>query len=96
MEFYTSVARYGNNILYRGLEDGLRVKKKVPFKPTLFVPSNKNQTRWTGLDGTNVEPITFGNMKEAGDFAKRYDGVENLQIFRAAHYVTQYLFLIHL
>ena len=64
MEFYTSVARYGNNLLYRGVKDGLRVKTKIPFKPTLYVPSNKNETRWTGLDGTNVEPITFGNMKE--------------------------------
>ena len=91
MEFYTSVARYGNNLLYRGVENGLRVKKKIPFKPTLFVPSNKTQTRWTGLDGTNVEPITFGNMKEAGDFAKRYDGVENFKIFGTTNYVTQYI-----
>ena len=91
MEFYTSVARYGNNLLYRGVENGLRVKKKIPFKPTLFVPSNKKQTRWTGLDGTNVEPITFGNMKEAGDFAKRYDGVENFKIFGTTNYVTQYI-----
>ena len=91
MEFYTSVARYGNNLLYRGVEHGLRVKKKIPFKPTLFVPSNKNQTRWTGLDGTNVEPITFGSMKEAGDFAKRYDGVENFKIYGTTNYVTQFI-----
>ena len=91
MEFYTSVARYGSNLLYRGVENGLRVKKKIPFKPTLYVPSNKKETRWTGLDGTNVEPIKFGNMKEAGDFAKRYDGVENFKIFGTTNYVTQYI-----
>jgi DNA polymerase elongation subunit (family B) len=91
MDFYTSVARYGNNLLYRGIENGVRVKKKIPFKPTMFVPSNKRESRWTGLDGSNVEPITFGNMKEAGDFAKRYDGVENFKIFGTTNYVTQFI-----
>jgi hypothetical protein len=80
MEFYTSVTRYGNNILYRGYKDGVRVKKRVPFQPTLFIPTPKKQTPWKGLDQINLEPIKLESMKEASDFIKRYDNVENFRV----------------
>ena len=39
MNFYTSVNRYGNNILYRGFESGKRVEKKIPYMTSLFIPN---------------------------------------------------------
>ena len=71
MEFYTSVTRYGNNILYMGYKNGVRIKKRVPFQPTLFIPSKQKQTAWRSLDNINLEPIKFDSMKEASDFIKK-------------------------
>ena len=42
-KFYTSVERFGNNILWRGYEDGKRFSYKVPFKPTLYLQTKNNQ-----------------------------------------------------
>ena len=32
MNFYTNVSRYGNMLLYRGIENGKRVQKKIKYK----------------------------------------------------------------
>ena len=50
MDFYTSVLTVGNNILYRGVKNGKRIKLKVAYSPTLFVPSNKS-TKYKSLHG---------------------------------------------
>ena len=34
MNFYTNVSRYGNMLLYRGIENGKRVQKKIKYKVT--------------------------------------------------------------
>ena len=57
MNFYTNVGRYGNMLLYRGIENGNRVSRKVKYKPTLYVATSK-PTDWTALDGTPVAPVT--------------------------------------
>ena len=76
MDFYTTVERYGNNLLYRGYSGTERVQKKIPFRPTLFVRSDKGS--WKNLQGQPVEPIEFDSMREATDFIKRYDGISNM------------------
>jgi len=80
MNYYTNVASVGNNILYRGIKDGRRVKLKIAYTPTLFLPSKK-QTKFTSLDGEHLEPMKFESIREARDFVKRYDGVENFRIY---------------
>ena len=90
-EFYTSVVRYGNNILYRGYRDGVPIKEKIPYKPTLFVQSDKNTSGWTSIDRVKVEPIRFDSMKEATDFQKRYDGIDNFKIYGMNNFVTQFI-----
>lgn len=90
MNFYTSVNRYGNNILYRGFEDGNRIEKKIPYMPTLFVPTDK-ETGWNNLQNNPVQPMTFDTMRDAGDFIKKYDGVDNFPIYGTTNYVTQFI-----
>ena len=90
MNFYTSVNRYGNNILYRGFEDGQRIDKKIPYMPTLFVPTDK-ETGWSNLQNQPVQPITFDTMRDAGDFIKKYDGVDNFPIYGTTNYVNQFV-----
>lgn len=89
-EFYTSVLRYGNNILYRGYENDKPVKRKIPFRPTLFMAGSKN-SGWTTLEGLPVDPIQFDSMSEATDFLKRYDGVSNFTVHGNNNYVAQFI-----
>lgn len=89
-KFYTSISRYGNNILYRGYEDGHRVKKKVKFKPTLFV-KGKGKSEFNALDGTNVDPIKFDSMRDAREFCDRYEGVNNFTIYGNQNYIAQFI-----
>ena len=90
MNFYTSVNRYGNNILYRGFEDGKRIEKKIPYMPTLFIPSTK-ETGWFNLQNQPVQPVTLDSMKDARDFIAKYDGVDNFPVYGTTNYVTQYI-----
>jgi len=79
-KFYTSVASVGNNILYRGVENGRRVKVKIPYSPTLFLPSKK-ESPWKTLKGETLEPMKFDGIRDAREFIKLYEGVENFKIY---------------
>jgi len=74
MDFYTNVQSYGNYILYRGIMDGKRVKQRVEYQPSLYLPSKK-QTAYKSLDGVNLEPKRFDSIRDARDFFKKYDGI---------------------
>lgn len=79
-KYYTNVLCYGSNILYRGVENGRRVRNKIQYSPTLFLPTKKS-TEWKTLHGELLEPISFETIREARDFVKKYEGVENFKIF---------------
>jgi DNA polymerase elongation subunit (family B) len=89
-KFYTTVSRYGKNILYRGYQDGRRIKRKIPFKPTLFV-KGKGKSQYKTLDDLSVDPIKFDSMYEAKEFVEKYKDVENFTIYGNTNYVAQYL-----
>ena len=88
--FYTSIGRYGNNLLYRGYDNGSRIKRKITFKPTLYV-KGKGNSKFHALDGTNVDPIKFANMREAKEFIDKYDGIENFTVYGNTNYIAQYV-----
>lgn len=90
-KFYTSISRYGKNILYRGYQDGRRVKRKIPFKPTLYVKSSKKNSEFKTLDGMIVDPIEFDTMSEAKEFVEKYKDVENFKIYGNTNYVAQFV-----
>lgn len=90
MDFYTSVNRYGNDILLRGFERGKRIAKKVRFMPTLYTATDK-ETGWKTLSGQPVMPRSFDTMREAGDFIKQYDGIDNFAVYGTTNYVTQFI-----
>ena len=80
MKYYTNIAIQGNNILYRGVKNGRRVKEKVQYSPVLYLQTEK-ETEWKTLFGKNLESRRFETIRDAKDFIKRYDGVENFKIF---------------
>jgi len=76
--FYTNVQSFGNNILYRGIKNGKRVKERVEYSPSLFLPSKKI-TNFTSLEGDYLDQKIFGDIRSARDFIKQFDGVSNAQ-----------------
>ena len=89
--FYTNAFRHGKVIKYTGYENGKKVSFTIPFKPHLYVTSSKNKTSWHALDGTRVERVPFGSMKEATEFIKQYKDVPNFKIYGNSNYVAQYI-----
>lgn len=94
MRFYTSISRYGSSLLYRGYDDGKRIKTKIKFKPTLFV-KGKGGSEYTALDGTNVDAIQLDSMGEAKEFVEKYKEVENFKIYGNTNYIAQYIAQAH-
>jgi DNA polymerase elongation subunit (family B) len=88
--FYTNVQVTSGKILYRGVENGRRVKRRVDYHPTLYVPS-KDKTDYTTVKGEYVAPIKPGTIRDCRDFVKRYEGVENFKVYGNQRY--EYAFL---
>jgi DNA polymerase elongation subunit (family B) len=90
--FYTSVERLGNNLLYRGYDaDGKKVTHRIKYKPTLYLKSNKPNTDWKALDGTPVEPLQFGSMKEVKEFEKSYNGVPDFCLYGNTRHIPAFI-----
>lgn len=90
MNFYTNVAIVSDTVLYRGFSNGERDELREKFSPTLFVAS-KNTTEYKTLEGNCVEPIKFAGIKEAKEFVKSYEAVENFTIYGNTKYLYQYI-----
>ena len=90
-KFYTHVSRYGNNLLYRGYENGERVSEKIPYSPTLYVDSPKATGEYKTLYGKPVAPITLFSMKEGTDFIKQYQDVDNFEVHGQTNFAHQFL-----
>lgn len=94
MRFWTNACVVGNKIGIRGVDrNGVRVTKKVPFTPTLYMYSN-HPTEYTTYDGSHyLEPIKTGNIWETKDYIKQHEEIENYKLFgnpRAEYaYITE-------
>jgi len=90
MNYYTNISVQGNNVLYRGVNNGRRVNKKIEYSPTLFLPTNKT-TPWRTLFGEKLEAKRFETIREARDFVKSYEDVTNFKIYGNDRY--EYAFI---
>ena len=59
--FYTNVSLVGDGILYRGIKNGVEIKRVEKYNPTLFVPTNE-VSEYKTLNGTYVEDIQPGKI----------------------------------
>ncbi len=90
--FYTNVARYGNSLLYRGYNDhGVRIDKRVKFKPKLFVRSKEKNTVWKTLEGFSVAPVEFESMRAAKEWLETYKDMDNVKIYGMTNYIQQFI-----
>ena len=81
MRFYTNFYSKGDTVFIRGYNNGKRIVDRIEYSPTLFVPSRKANTTWKTIHGEPVEPIEQGSIKEARDFVRRYEDVDNFPIY---------------
>jgi DNA polymerase elongation subunit (family B) len=89
-DFYTNVICVGNNILFRGVENGRRVKHKIAYSPTLFLPTNK-PTQWKNLQGEYLSDIQPGSIRDCKDFIEKYSDVQNFKVYGNTRY--EYAFI---
>ena len=90
MKFYTNVRQYGKSILYRGVEDGKRVSRRIEYRPTFYVPA-KGKTKWRTLSGEYVDPIEPGDINDAKEFLERYKDVDTFPIYGLNKYDYAYI-----
>ena len=79
-KFYTNVQCIGNNILYRGVVDGSRVKTKIPYKPTLYEKTKKS-SQYRSLDNYALAPIKFDSIRETKEYLRQFEDVSGKTIY---------------
>jgi len=91
--FYVSVEKYGNRLLYRGYDEkGKRIKKRIDYKPTLYVEAKTGKTsKYKALDGTVVSPVDFSSMKECSEYISMYKDVPGYKIYGNDRHVTAFI-----
>ncbi len=89
--FYTSVNRYGNNLLVRGYKSGHRFSERVKFKPTFYLPSDNPKNTWKSLKGESLEELKFSDMRDAKEFLQSMDDIDNLKVHGTNNYIAQYI-----
>ena len=87
---YKNVSVRGENILQRGVENGKRVKRTVPFQPTLYVTTDK-KTEWKSLDGRYMEEFCVGSMLDTNKFIKDHRNTAGLEIHGNTDYAYSYI-----
>jgi DNA polymerase elongation subunit (family B) len=90
MDFYTNVCTIGKNILLRGVESGKRIRRKLEYLPTFYLPCQE-QSEFRTLAGEYVKPIQPGTMPECRDFLKRYENVENFPVYGNSRFDYAYI-----
>lgn len=87
MAFYTSVQMHFDDILLRGVNNsGQRIQRKIKYKPTHYISTDKSDARYRTIKNQPVEAVHFDSMKEARDFRKKYEGIDNFRVYGFNNY----------
>jgi DNA polymerase elongation subunit (family B) len=77
----------------RGHKDGKRFQYQDNYEPYLFIPAKPGQeTKFKSIYGHPLNQIHFNSIREARDFAKEYEGIENFNIFGSTDFLYTYLY----
>jgi len=71
-DFYINVLQRADKLLVREFKDGKRIKYKVKYEPTFFVPS-QSKTGYLTLTGQSVTPHKLESIYEAKSYLERYE-----------------------
>ena len=92
-DFYTNLCLLGDDILYRGYEDGEPVQYREKSKPVMYlVPdAQKKPSKYKTLDGRKAYPKVFDGAREARDFIKQYENAAGLEVHGYERFVYQHI-----
>lgn len=79
-DFYLSAKQYGNHILYRGWRNGKKIQTKIPYSPSIFIPTNE-ESKYKTIYGENLKKLKPGSIKETKEYIKKFEAVENFKIY---------------
>lgn len=92
-KFYTHAHLYRGRILVRGHENGERFQYQDNYAPYLFIPAKPGQqTKYQSIHGQPLNQLHFDTIREAKDFAKEYEGIENFNISGSTDFLYTYLY----
>ena len=90
-KFYTNAIEYGNNILIRGYDRGRPFNEKIPYQPTMYLPSKRPNAEWKDIRGFSLDPMSFESMRDAKEFLKKYENVSNFKLYGMPRFLYAYL-----
>ena len=93
MKFYTNVLLLGDNILYRGYENGQEVKYRDRIRPTLYfvTQDQRRESPYRTLDGRYAHPQKFDGARDAREFIQKYDAVDGIEVHGYERFVYQWI-----
>lgn len=89
-KFYTNIEVRGNNILYRGYENGLPVQRKIEYRPHLFVKTTEETKYKVFKSGIPVKKRVFDSISDMKQFTEQYKDVPNFNIYGCSNIVRQF------
>ena len=89
-DFYTNVQVHGGKVLYRGVENGASVRRKLDYHPTLFAPS-PTPTKHTTIHGEYLGKLKPGNLYETKDFLRNHKDVAGFDIYGNQRFEYSYI-----
>ena len=93
MKFYTNVQCIGNKILLREYDNGQHREVRLDYSPTLFVNRSKSNIppKHMSLFGENLWPIKQGSIRDAREFLKKYQHIDDIKIYGHTQFVYPYI-----
>ncbi len=89
--FYTNIINLGNHILVRGVDNGKRVKNRIPYKPKLYIRAKTPTSKFRSLQNEPLEELEFPSVYDAREFCKTYREVQNFKIYGQTRYEYAYI-----
>ena len=83
----------GNDILYRGYEDGQQVQYREKSQPVMYLVPNAQSkpSKYKTLDGRKAYPKQFDGAREARDFLRQYENAAGLEVHGYERYLYQHI-----
>jgi len=89
MEYYTNVQVYGSRILYRGIKNGKRFRRRVTYNPSLFMPSKDGE--YQDIHGNPLRIVKKGSPKDCRKFADEVKNTQGSNLFGMSRYEYQFI-----
>lgn len=89
-DFYTNVQVHAGKIFYRGVENGKRVSRSIPYKPSLFIKSQKDSPFKTIYDEM-ISETKPGSISSCRKFIEQYKDVAGFSIYGTKRHEYSYI-----